>query len=259
MRSLAQKPTGDAGRLQGVRACQVSVGGTAHASTRSMRALSLVLGVAAACGAPSAPELPWLYGLSGTVATDEGLTELADRLVPPEGGEDDCAVGARFGFRIVADVVGSQAQETIVASFARGIAVFDREEQVLTTAGGYPCTGGSADGLASLAVGRAYGVPTIVLAATEGGRNISITWLGLWRISDGKLVPVFTGVVEERTGNQVKRGALYLLPGALVYRRPGGPWTLWVYDDAAGAYLFREAEGTDEPVEPRHVPIVGAR
>lgn len=221
-----------------------------------MRPIVIALVAAAGACAPSSPELPWLYGLSDTVATDREQPGAIDRL---PASDEPCVAGTENALQVAADVVGSQAPETVVAAFARGMVVFDAEGTALASAPGYPC-GGSADDLAVLAAGRAYGHRMIATVAITGGHNKQVSWIGLHRVfDDGQLAPAFAGAIEERVGEEVHRGWIQLLPEALLYQRPGGRISLWIFDDAARAYVFRATVGTDESSEPPHVPAISAR
>ncbi|HEX8110721.1 MAG TPA: hypothetical protein VF516_23480, partial [Kofleriaceae bacterium] len=97
---------------------------------------------------------------------------------------------------------------------------------------------GSADDLEAIAVGDAQlGGPVLALAATGGGHRESSTWLGLYRVMNGAVAPIFTGMVEERTGDRTRTGEVTLLPGALLYRAPSGEQTLWVYRPEQRRYV----------------------
>jgi hypothetical protein len=126
----------------------------------------------------------------------------------------------------------------MLVSLARGVAVFDREGELVTETPGYQCEG-SADELEVVAVGKAYGERTLVIAATTGGHRTSETWITMLRIDeDRSLDAVFTGTVEEHDGGIVRRGSLLVLPSALLYRHPQAlAPALWTYDREARAYL----------------------
>ena len=182
----------------------------------------------------AAPGLPWLHGMYDTVsstgiseqnAEDESMDELSA----------DCGVAASRTIELVADVAPSAGRETIIASYRGGISVFDREDHLVAEMPGYRCEG-SADELEAIVFGRAYGEPMLAVAATGGGHRESSTWIALFR-AGAKLEPVFTGVVEHRIDDVTKRGAIYLLPGALVHQAPGGTSSVWRLDPNARVYV----------------------
>jgi hypothetical protein len=187
------------------------------------------------------PSMPWLHGLTNAVASDRQSDEVARRIDTWSGFSDvdtECSTGAYPGIEITADVAAPAGEETIMVSLAHGIVVVDREQQLVTETPGYHCSGGSVDELEAVAAGDAYGVPTIALAATSGGKRATATWISLFRVAeDRRLDAVFTGTVEQRRGDDVARGAIYLLPNALIYRHPDGQPTVWVYNPVARAYL----------------------
>jgi len=216
-----------------------------------LRSLPMLALAVAACQ-PAAPALPWLHGLTDVKTSTVGATDLDGEELP-----ERCGVGALKTVELTAELSPAAGRERILASYARGILVLGQERQVIGEAPGFACSG-SADELEVLAVGRAYGVPTLVIVATEGGRNEAATWLGLLRPGLGtSLDATFTAVVEQRVGEEVHRGDVWLLPGGLLYRRPGGPVTYWIFDEAARAYI---PFGPIERTEPPHVPeVVSAR
>lgn len=209
---------------------------------------STVLALALAACQPAAPALPWLHGMTDVKTSTTGATDLDGEELP-----DRCGAGATTTLELHADLAPAAGRERILASFARGILVLGHERQLIAEAPGFACEG-SADELEVLAVGRAYGAPTLVIAATEGGHHESATWLGLLRPGVGTtLDALFTAVVEQRVGDQIDRGDVWLLPGGLLYRRPRGPVTFWIFDDAARAYV---PFGPIERTEPAHAPRV---
>ena len=197
----------------------------------------------------SHPSLPWLHNLRDVVATD--LDEpLVTSPVENEPGDDPaCAELAATALSLTADVAPAAGAETIVASYAKGIVVVGSEGQVLATTPGYACAG-SADTVEVLAAGTAFGAPMIVLTATSGGHREQMTWLGLYIVDpDGSIDAVFTGAVEERVGDEVRRGSITVLPGALLVRDPDGSTSYWVWD--AEARVFMPPAGY-EPVAGAH-------
>lgn len=175
------------------------------------------------------------------------LSELRDE-------SPECELSAHEGVQLVADIAPRAGAETIVASYAQGILVFDREDQVIASTPGYPCSG-TADSIEIIAAGSTWGAPTLVIVGTTGGRNESDTWLSLFRVAGDRLEASFTGVVEERRGEDIQRGSVYLLPGSLLYRRPGGKPMLYLYDPVPGVYMPPRQEldhddKTDGPLGP---------
>ncbi|MBA3456565.1 MAG: hypothetical protein H0T42_25980 [Deltaproteobacteria bacterium] len=201
------------------------------------------------------PQMPWLHGLDSVRVTDEPQRHVEDRMAA--GYEDlECAAGATHGLVLKADIAPSAGMETILASYARGLVVLDHEDQVIASMDGYPCQG-SADEVTSLAVGRAFLVPTIALAITHGGHEERTTELALFRIGfGGRIEPVFTAEVELRTGDNVRTGGVWLIPNGLLYQRPGGKTGLWIYDPVGGAYLYGgPLDETDEPPHAAPPPV----
>jgi hypothetical protein len=186
---------------------------------------------------PASPALPWLYNLDNVTAVDAGDPMVA---VAMEAEIDpSCDEGMPSGLSLVADVAPAAGPETILASFAHGVMVYGREGQLIASTPGFPCAG-SADEIEVLAVGTAFGVPTIVIAATTGGRREQLTWLGLYRIGlHGRLEAVFAGGVEYREDGIVRRGSVTILPEALLVRDPRGGVGLWVFDPSGGVYVPR--------------------
>jgi hypothetical protein len=230
-----------------------------------MKALVFPLVGLATCQlARETPSIPWLQGLGSPVASDVTSDEVARRIdtwseladVDPE-----CSTGNYPGIAIEADVAPTPGLETVMVSLAHGIVVTDREGALITEAPGYHCEG-SADELEAVAAGDAYGAPTIAIAVTSGGHRESETWVTLFRVDDRRLDPVFTGTVEQRRGNDLERGSVMLLPGALLYRAPGGEPTLWFYNSDAHAYV-QPGQGLDDhhdgPTEIPQQPTVSAR
>jgi hypothetical protein len=200
----------------------------------------LALSLFAACQvAQETPSIPWLHGLADPIASDHGSDAVTRRIDSSSGLADvdpECSAGAHPGIAIEADVAPNPGRETIMVSLAHGLVVVDREGQLVTEAPGYHCDG-SADELEAIAAGSAFGAPTIAIAATSGGHRESSTWVSLFRIDGRRLDPVFTGTVEERRGNRVQRGGVFLLPNALLYRHPRGKASLWIYNADARAYV----------------------
>jgi hypothetical protein len=217
----------------------------------------------AGCQVPEeTPAIPWLHGLSHAVGSDRQSDDVARRIDSWSGFSDvdpECSTGAYPGIEITADVASAAGDETILVSLAHGIVVVDREQQLVTESPGYHCSGGSIDELEAVAAGDAYGVPTIAIAATSGGRREAATWISLFRIGeDRRLDAAFTGVVELRHGTEVERGAVYLLPNALIYRHPASAPAIWTYNPIARAYL-RPGDPVDDSHDdgPAMVSVIG--
>ncbi len=206
-----------------------------------MKSLIALITVAGCQLSAETPAMPWLHGLANSVGSASQSDEVARRIGSWSGFSDvdpECSTGAYPGIEITADVAPAAGDETILVSLAHGIVVVDREHQLVTESPGYRCSGGSVDELEAIAAGNAYGVPTIAIAATSGGRNEAATWISLFRIGeDRRLDAAFTGVVELRHGTEIERGAVYLLPNALIYRHPSSQPTVWTYNPVARAYL----------------------
>ena len=176
-------------------------------------------------GCQTAPSLPWVHGFSERAASTGVQAPRAPADEPAEG----CGVAATRPIELVADVAPSAGRETIVATYQTGIAVFDREDHLVSELPGYPCQG-SADELDALVAGTAYGEPLLAAVATTGGRRETATFVALFR-PGATLTPLFTAVVETRADEVVKTGGIYLLPDGLLYRRPGGGTALWRLED----------------------------
>lgn len=205
---------------------------------RPLLALSLA-GLASCQVAQETPAIPWLHGLADPVGSNVESDEVARRIDTWSEFSDvdpECSTGAYPGIAIEADVAPAPGLETVMVSLAHGIVVTDRDGALVTEAPGYHCEG-SADELEAIAAGNAFGAPTIAIAVTSGGHRESSTWVSLFRIDGRRLDPVFTGTVEERRGTTVQRGAIFLLPNALLYRHPGGTPSIWLYNSDARAYV----------------------
>lgn len=209
--------------------------------------------------APSAPReprvarpahraLPWLFNVANTVAVDSEDPSIALPLGLFRDIDPTCEDVPTAGLRVTAEVAPSPGRETVVASYAYGVLVLDSEGTVIAAAPGYSCEG-SADQIEVLAAGTAFGVPTIVVVGTTGGRREQLTWLGMFRVGlGGRLDPVFTGAVEQREDGIVRRGSVTVLPGALLVRDPFGGVGFWVFDRGGGVYIPRGGySGLDVP------------
>lgn len=212
-----------------------------------------LLGCQVAGTAPEDATVSLPRGMSSLVvsqATSERASRWFQERIPDE--EQRCGSGAYQAIQLTADVAPRPGPETILASYAGGVVVLDGEGQLVASVGGYRCTG-SADELEALAAGVAFGDPTIILVAKAGGHRELSTFVGLFRIGFGKrLDPVFTATVETHQGWTARRGGIYMLPGALVYRLPDGRRGFYVFDPIAREYL----DPRDPLDDPTHEPPV---
>lgn len=188
---------------------------------------------------PAHPSLPWLFNLQDTVAVDAGDPDATLSMEFLADTDPSCDDAAYPGLALKTDLGGPAGRETIVASYSHGVLVYGSEGQLVASTPGYPCEG-SADDLEVLGFGHAFGAPTLVLAATTGGRREQLTWLGLYRVGlNGRLEATFAGAIEQREDGIVRRGSVTLLPGALLHRSPDGELTYWIYDSEGGVYVPR--------------------
>lgn len=209
--------------------------GTLRAPRPCMRTVFFVLLAFLAGGGPpqerpANPALPWLFNLTNVTAVETGdplVTIAMDAEIDPS-----CDELGSPGLALVANVAASAGDETILASYAHGVMVFGREGELIASTPGFPCAG-SADEIEVLAAGTAFGVPTIVMVATTGGRREQLTWLGMFRVGlNGRLEAVFAGAVEQREDGIVRRGSVTVLPDALMVRDPLGGVGFRIFDDA---------------------------
>lgn len=213
--------------------------------------VALLVGLALVTGGadptPASSALPWVFNLDQVRAVDVGdplVTFAMDADVDPS-----CDEVTFPGYALTANVASAGGDETILASFAHGVMVYGREGQLLTSTPGFSCEG-SADELDVLAVGTVFGVPTIAIVATTGGRREQLTWLGLFRVAaNGRLEATFAGAIEQREDGIVRRGSVTFLPGALLVRDPMGGVGFWTFDRVSGVYIPR---GGLTGVEPPH-------
>lgn len=194
---------------------------------------------------PASPGLPWVFNLDNVKAVEAGDPLLTFAMAAdPEPSCDDLTSS---GYALTANVTGTGANETILASFAHGVMVYGREGELLAATPGFPCSG-SADGIDVLAVGTAFGVPTIAIVATTGGRREQLSWLGLYRVGlNGRLEALFAGAIEQREDGIVRRGSVTFLPGALLVRDPMGGVGFWTFDQVSGVYIPRGGFAGAEP------------
>lgn len=179
--------------------------------------------------------MPWLQGFDAATIADRGR--------PATDEVDATCVASAYGdLELTADVASAAGDESVVASFTRGITVFDRNHRPIAHAQGFVCQG-SADELVAMAVGDAsIGAPVIALAASTGGHNDSATWLTLYRVgAHGELVAMFSNIVERHKGHATRTGVVTLVPGGLIYRPPVGNPSFWRYDRDAGRYIEQMA------------------
>lgn len=189
--------------------------------------------------------LPWLQGFEPAASSDHGSAQVEQQLASfDEDSTAPCVSSAYGGLELTADVAPAEGDETVLASFTHGLVVLGADHHLVARAPGFTCQG-SADDLIAVAAGDAMiGTPVIALAASSGGHNESITWLTLYRVGEaGKLVPVFTGMVERHLEHATRTGVVMLFPGGLIYRPPVGNTQIWLYDRDAGHYIEQMALG----------------
>ena len=212
-----------------------------------MRSAIAALGFTACQVAQDIPTMPWLHGLSDVVSSDRALDEVGRRMGDRSEHDRDCAPGAYTGIELTANVAPAAGTETIQVSLAHGVVVLDLEDQPIAEAPGYECEG-SATELEAVAAGDAFGMPLIAIAATTGGHRVSSTWITLLRVGPDRTIDaVFTGTVEERDGETVRRGGVVMLPNALIYRHPRRQPRVWIYNPLARAYLV-----PGDPIDDSH-------
>lgn len=187
---------------------------------------------------------PWLRNLSDVRAVSAGDPFVG--IAMDAESDPSCDEATSTGLALVANVAPASGPETILASFAQGVMVYGREGELIAATPGFPCAG-SADEIEVLAAGTAFGVPTIAITATTGGRREQLTWIGLYRVGlHGRLEAVFTGAVEQREDGIVRRGSITILPGALLVRDPLGGVGFWVIDPVSGVYVPHGGFGGSE-------------
>ena len=214
---------------------------------RAVVAACLAISLGPAHGEPgSRPSLPWLENLRSVRAVD-ATAPIAAFALEDHDAEDDCIGGLGATLALHADIAPAAGRETIYASYRGGVVVVGSEGQTIATGPGYDCEG-SADGIEILAAGAAFGVPTIVIAATSGGQRERMTWIAMLRPGrNGELDTVFAGAVELVEDGIVRRGGITILPGALLVRDHLGGVGFWTFDPVAGVYVPRGAYGDREP------------
>ena len=191
--------------------------------------------------------LPWLQGFfTPSGATEAASPDVVEQLTEWREADADCVATMYGGLALRADVAESEGKELVLASYTQGVFVLDRERHLLAQAPPFDCQG-SSDELVALAVGDGViGTPLVALAASKGGRNENVTWLTLYRVSNGgELQPVFIGEVERHDGDTTRTGVITLVPGGLIYRDPQGSISIWIYDAGLGRYT---QEFTNRPL-----------
>jgi hypothetical protein len=188
--------------------------------------LALLVLVAAGCFSrekddgdkvPSRP-FPRVPGLAATAVATDRPAPADDRLGPPPPG---CQSGDPVAVSVTADVAPAAGAETVVASAAHGVVVFDGEGRRLGAVA-FPC-GGSADAIDALAVGDAgIGAPVIAVIATAGGRRETTTRVELLAFRELGLERLFAGAIETTDGDIVRSGEVRIAPPGLVHRDPSG-------------------------------------
>lgn len=196
----------------------------------------LVLALAA-CDQPTpvTPVLSMLHGGELVAASDRTSAGVVDRV---GGADPDCAADAYGGIEVAADVAPDPGTETVLASFSRGVVVLGADGHRIASTPGFGCTG-SQDELAAVEIMRtALDTPVIAVAATQGGRRESSTWIALVAVgATAHLDRLFVGEVERRDETGTHAGELRFVPGGLLYRHPTEGVALWRYDAAAHRYV----------------------
>jgi len=199
--------------------------------------------VASVAAAPAPGALPWLHNFVPAAEASEATPSVIARMAQWHAADRSCSAAAYGGLAIAAEVSPAGGLETVLASFTQGVLVLDARATLIASAPPLGCQG-SADELVAIAAGDArIGEPVIALAVTAGGHQTSATWLMLYRVAGAAVVPIFTGIVEDHTGNRTRVGEVTLLPGALVVRAPSGVRTLWSYDPDERRYVPVRADG----------------
>ena len=194
---------------------------------------------AAACGDLPTSGVPGLRGFVTTASSDRPEPSVLARIGEWRAADADCAANAYGGIAVTGDLgAGAKHPQTVLATFDELVVVDANDELVAAAPTEFACTGGSADALEIVAIGRTWlDVPMIAIAATIGGRAEQSTYVALFRVAGGRLVPMFRGAVEAREGDDVFSGSITIVPEGLVYRAPGDPATWWRLDHATGRYV----------------------
>ena len=150
----------------------------------------------------------------------------------------DCIGDAYGGIELSADVAPSAGTETVLASFSQGIVVLAADGHRIASSAGFDCMGSEDDLVAVEIVRMPLEAPVIAIAATEGGRRESTTWLELLAVDrSDHLQQLFAGEIERRDDTGIHTGDVTVIPGGLVYRHPTEGTSMWKYDPAAGRYV----------------------
>jgi len=228
-----------ASRAAGYRASQWAARERATGRSGEAAAASVGDGVAAmerGAKAEGTAALPWLHNFAPTAESRVASPVVVEQMTQWRSPDASCSATAYGGLAIMADVAAGRGAEEVLASFTQGVLVLDASGKLLASATAPKCQG-SADEIEAIAAGDAHiDGPVIALAVTTGGHRESSTWLVLYRVIGGVVEPVFSGAVEEHIGEQMRVGAVTLLPGALLYRAPSGAETLWTYSAEQGRY-----------------------
>jgi hypothetical protein len=173
--------------------------------------------------------MPWLQGFSPSATTVQPSKGAVAELTEWQPAEDQCSASAYGGFELTVD------DQRVLASYTQGIVVLDNNKNAVAHTPPFTCQG-SADDIVALQAGDAWiGTPVLAFAATTGGKNESITWLTLYRMSD--LAPVFTGIVERHQGQRTRTGIVLVYPGGLLYQPPTGAPQVWRFDADQHRYI----------------------
>ena len=167
---------------------------------------------------PDPKPFPRVPGLAASAVAAGTPAPADDRLGPPPPG---CQSGDPVALAVDADVAPPAGAETVVASAAHGVVVFDAEGRRIGAVA-FPC-GGSADSIDALAVGEAgVGAPVIAVIATSGGRRETTTRVELLAFRESGLERLFAGAIEAHDGDAGKSGEVRIAPPGLIHRDPSG-------------------------------------
>ncbi len=201
---------------------------------------ALSLALVAACEQPtSVPSvLPMVQGAAVIAGSDRTSSSVIDKLGEVAASARPCVGDAYGGIELVADVAPDAGDETILASYTRGIVVLGADGHRIATSPGFGCSG-SQDELVALEVLRtSQDAPVIAAAVIQGGRRESSTRIHLFAVDATKhLDPLFTGEVEHVDGAATLGGAITFVPGGLIYRHPTNGVTLWKFDRNLRRYV----------------------
>lgn len=213
----------------------------AAAASRRVMQLAL-LAALAACDALSPPppaELPWVRGFAPEAITAQPTPRATQRLSQIASAS---AAGDFGALEVRADLDGDARPESVLASYALGVAVVDDRNRVIGRALGFE-PAGSADDLLAIAVGDGQlATPLLIVTTQTGGHRISVTTLSLYRLGGRALQPLFAEPIETHDGDQTRSGSLLLVRDGLWYRAPDAEVAVqWRFDAASARYVAPRA------------------